>query len=149
MNKIAACIQCGTHYVPKTSYPKPCKNGDIVDVPVKPSKYCPSCHKERKATNRHSQAARLNHYGISEMDFARLVILQEGKCAICKEPVPKPCIDHDHLTGKVRGLLCDACNAGLGFFKDSQTALLSAIQYLKVPPMCYASCIRPSNYPQG
>lgn len=56
---------------------------------------------------------------------------QGGCCAICKAPKGnKLCVDHDHRTGKVRGLLCSNCNAGLGMFKDSEDLLQSAKGYL-------------------
>jgi Recombination endonuclease VII len=42
---------------------------------------------------------------------------QEGKCAICKEPMERPNLDHNHKTGKIRGLLCPRCNLGLGFYE--------------------------------
>lgn len=58
-----------------------------------------------------------------------------GECAICKSSDPKTYYkkfhtDHDHKTGKVRGLLCDQCNKGLGHFKDNIYYLESAIRYL-------------------
>lgn len=76
-------------------------------------------------------------YGISLKEYERLYILQNGLCAICHNPETRNLnaflvVDHDHNTGKVRGLLCGNCNSGLGFFKDSQENLNSAKQYLKI-----------------
>jgi 5-methylcytosine-specific restriction endonuclease McrA len=55
-------------------------------------------------------------------------------CGVCKRPDPDFkhgwVIDHDHQTGKVRGVLCNGCNNGLGRFKDNQTILRLAIEYL-------------------
>src|SRR6266851_2205326 len=56
----------------------------------------------------------LKRYGISEEEYERLLRLQNGVCAICKEkPEGWLCVDHCHLTGKVRGLLCKNCNSAL------------------------------------
>lgn len=58
---------------------------------------------------------------------------QNGVCAICKtNPYPdkKFCVDHDHNTGVVRGLLCDLCNRGIGLMRDDVVILASAIDYL-------------------
>lgn len=64
-----------------------------------------------------------------------MVLAQGGLCAICGElPSGKRAllfIDHDHKTGKVRGLLCGACNAGLGYFKDTTSRMTKAIEYLE------------------
>ncbi len=57
-----------------------------------------------------------------------------NKCAICGgKPLSKRLldIDHDHKTGKIRGLLCRKCNLGLGLFKDNETSLQTAISYLQ------------------
>lgn len=54
---------------------------------------------------------------------------QSGVCAICKSK-SKLNIDHDHITGKVRGLLCTGCNIVLGYAKDSSEILNSAASYL-------------------
>lgn len=60
---------------------------------------------------------------------------QGGTCAICKTVSnidgKNFCVDHDHTTGKVRGLLCHKCNAALGHFKDSTALLLKAADYLE------------------
>jgi hypothetical protein len=74
-------------------------------------------------------------YGITLKDYEHLYILQNGLCGICHRPETRIgqiflVVDHDHKTGKVRGLLCNNCNAGLGFFEDSQSLLSSAGRYL-------------------
>lgn len=55
---------------------------------------------------------------------------QQNKCAICYQLCDNFHIDHCHTTQKVRGLLCGACNKGLGLFKDNQSYLANAIDYL-------------------
>lgn len=77
-------------------------------------------------------------YGLSPEDHHKLLDKQNGVCAICKKPETKIVngkliplsVDHDHVTGKVRGLLCRTCNNALGQFKDSLENLYSAIKYL-------------------
>jgi hypothetical protein len=75
------------------------------------------------------------NYGMTDDDYNSLLNAQDGRCAICKTHQSEfgrmLHIDHDHITGKVRGLLCFRCNSGLGFFRDNCTALLQAVSYLK------------------
>lgn len=74
-------------------------------------------------------------YNITTKDFYQMLEVQGNKCLICKTDKPGKRgfqVDHDHKTGKIRGLLCFRCNVGLGFFVDSVAALKSAIQYLEV-----------------
>jgi hypothetical protein len=56
---------------------------------------------------------------------------QRNRCAICGARLVAPHVDHDHETGAVRGILCPACNHGLGHFGDSVPTLRSAIKYLQ------------------
>jgi hypothetical protein len=71
-------------------------------------------------------------YGLTAEAYATLLSKQNGVCAICRVSSRKALdVDHDHATGKVRGLLCGACNKGLGQFQDSPDILLTAHQYLK------------------
>jgi hypothetical protein len=73
-------------------------------------------------------------YGIKEEDYKAMLEDQEYCCAICgnhfNTQKRRLAIDHDHKTGKIRGLLCDSCNLGLGSFKDDINILQSAIIYL-------------------
>lgn len=81
-------------------------------------------------------------YGIPLADFTARLETQRGLCGICKTDISgswvtptgkqytKAAIDHCHSTGRVRGLLCSPCNAGLGSFKDNIQSLLAAAQYL-------------------
>lgn len=70
-------------------------------------------------------------YGLSAEDFNRLVELQGNSCNICfVKFINTPHVDHCHKTNKVRGLLCSACNKGLGFFKENPIHLANAIKYL-------------------
>src|SRR5207247_2731565 len=74
-------------------------------------------------------ANRLSQYDLTIEEYEKLLEQQEGCCAICQEPVDV--IDHNHKTGETRGLLCRACNAGLGMFRDSTNLLLMACKYLE------------------
>jgi len=61
-------------------------------------------------------------------DYIKLYDDQHGNCKICKEHYDILHVDHDHFTGKVRGLLCGVCNMGLGIYENMQTKF---DQYLK------------------
>ena len=68
-------------------------------------------------------------------DYDALYEKQSGECAICGTDTPggpgeRFRVDHNHDTGEVRGLLCNSCNRGLGYFKDSPTFLSKASTYL-------------------
>lgn len=72
-------------------------------------------------------------YGITLAQFQELEEAQGGVCAICSRRDRRDIrlsVDHDHVTGQVRGLLCQTCNLGLGYFKDSPDFLVSAKNYL-------------------
>ncbi len=70
-------------------------------------------------------------YGITKSEYQAMALNQKGLCAICKrEPLESLRVDHDHGTGKIRALLCDTCNAGLGQFHDDPVIIASAIEYL-------------------
>lgn len=71
-------------------------------------------------------------YGVSLEQYRELVGRQKGRCKICKRrPRTKPLyVDHDHKTGKFRGLLCHTCNSGLGYFKDRKDWVQAAARYL-------------------
>lgn len=74
-------------------------------------------------------------YNISIEKFDEISKNQNNKCIICDTPVELLVIDHCHNSNKVRGLLCDQCNLGLGAFKDNIEILEKAIQYLQNPPL--------------
>jgi len=77
----------------------------------------------------------LHNFNISLKEYYRLHIIQKGNCAICgvNEKILKKHlgVDHNHKTGKVRGLLCNRCNVLLGFATDSKNIFKKAIKYLK------------------
>lgn len=69
-------------------------------------------------------------YGLTTEDYENLQVAQQWRCAIC-EKEKQLIVDHNHSTGKVRGLLCNPCNQALGLFKDDPARLRSAIAYLE------------------
>jgi hypothetical protein len=70
-------------------------------------------------------------YGITMAEYWNMVAVQGGVCAICMKPDGKKLhVDHDHKSGKIRGLLCGNCNKALGLFKDDTKILVTALSYL-------------------
>jgi hypothetical protein len=77
---------------------------------------------------------RFNLYGISESQAVELLQGQSGRCAICEREgtLGSLCIDHDHETGIIRGILCKSCNRALGQFGDNLERVRRAVCYLEV-----------------
>lgn len=83
----------------------------------------------------------LEKFGISEQVYDELLIAQDGKCAICKNDETavdnryglkkRLAVDHNHITGKIRGLLCTKCNSALGFLKEDINIIISMLKYIE------------------
>ena len=83
----------------------------------------------------------LDSFGITIEQYNSLLVKQMGVCAICKKPETfrrsseldtwRLAVDHDHITGKVRGLLCHLCNLALGNMREDEVSLLSMVAYLR------------------
>lgn len=74
-------------------------------------------------------------YGITLEDFHNILHKQNNVCAICMSQFDSPrniCVDHNHNTKEVRGILCNNCNRGIGLLKDNSINLLRAYKYLKL-----------------
>lgn len=87
----------------------------------------PRCKECRRKKNLKSR------YGISLEEYKMILYHQNSGCAICGVVIPMYDyhVDHCHTTNKVRGLLCNKCNRGLGFLGDSIERLEAAIMYLR------------------
>lgn len=68
-------------------------------------------------------------YRISLLEYSEILKKQNAECAICHKK-NKLFVDHDHSSGEVRGLLCNTCNLGLGYFYNDNSLLKSAIKYI-------------------
>lgn len=79
----------------------------------------------------------LKAYGLTKEDYAVLLHWQGGVCAGCKRKPRRSqrlSVDHDHRTGKVRGLLCGRCNTLIGYLHEDDDLLAALAQYLRHPP---------------
>lgn len=106
----------------------------------------PDKRKRREALNANARRWRANNpekaknsyyryqYGITLEQYNQMLLTQGNVCAICRKGESvlgrSLCVDHDHKTGKPRGLLCLDCNSGIGHLKDDTSYLLRAIKYL-------------------
>lgn len=84
-------------------------------------------------------------YGLTEADYELMLRDQGGKCLICgiEQSLTRNNrlnVDHDHSSGKVRGLLCGRCNTGLGMFGDSTVRVERALAYLEYWNWEHGSC---------
>ncbi len=87
--------------------------------------YCKSCKNAKQRDARF-----LSTYGLTADTLQARLDAQDGLCAICRLR-PAVHVDHDHLVGTVRGVVCFRCNVGLGHFRDSAATLRAAIDYLE------------------
>ena len=73
-----------------------------------------------------------NRYGLTPDDYKTMLLAQDYKCMICAKTSEKNLdVDHCHETGKVRELLCNNCNRGIGYLQDDPLILENALAYLK------------------
>lgn len=101
---------------------------------------CKQCNREWAREHRLKNPDHYRHmdlkqnYGITPTQYQAFYKDQNGVCAICLKPETSKRgwlhVDHHHLTGKVRGLLCGKCNSGIGLLGEDEKVLASAIQYL-------------------
>lgn len=87
----------------------------------------------KKANRERQKRNRLKKYGITEQQKQLILQAQEYQCPICERFLAEqtvPSIDHCHVTGSVRGILCRRCNSALGLFEESPELLERAAEYL-------------------
>jgi hypothetical protein len=124
-----ACRDCG-RVLPPDAFPRFKRSADGRGT------YCKPCHNARGRASKQARhgGSRNYHlkqpYGITAADYDRMLAEQGGLCALCRER-PAEHVDHDHVTGRVRGLLCFCCNQGLGNFRDRADVLRLAVGYLQ------------------
>ena len=114
------------------------------DRPIGITSACKECTKARVKKSwvprQQSSYKLMAQYGLTIEDYETLLHKQKGVCAICKKEesaksnkgyIKSLAVDHCHSTGKVRGLLCQDCNLGIGKLKDNVDLVESALNYLK------------------
>ncbi len=136
--KTKRCSQCKEAKESSAFYKSQWENGS----------WCKMCVRKNYADRRDKVrwARILRDYGISQADYTAMFEAQGGVCDICKKPERAQrfkflAVDHDHLTNKIRGLLCHRCNAGLGNFNDAIGLFRAAADYLEKHRACSTSVI--------
>ncbi|WP_352302763.1 endonuclease VII domain-containing protein [Kineosporia sp. NBRC 101731] len=76
------------------------------------------------------QKQKLAKYGLTPERYEEMLEQQQGRCAICRRDEPLV-IDHDHLTGIVRELLCNKCNCAIGLLRDDPALVRASARYLE------------------
>lgn len=108
------CAKCGEHATNMTAK----------------SPYCKRCRRDKRM---------MIHYGLSAVQVDALIAKAEGRCPLCKKQTTRWSVDHDHTCcpGKkscgdcVRGVICDLCNRGIGFFQDDPASMRRAAEYVE------------------
>ncbi len=88
--------------------------------------------RNREDPHRHEKR-RARVYGLSTDAYNAILARQHGGCGVCKRTGLELCVDHDHATNKVRGLLCHNCNKALGLFQDDPDVTEAATAWLRQP----------------
>ena len=131
------CVECA-----KRNSQRRWDEGKTTEWKQKKKEQVNACNRRRyksltpEEKRKRNRAQQVSLYGLTLEQYDAMFIEQKGVCAICGYPETNPkktnmCIDHDHNTGKVRSLLCDRCNRGIGVFGDNIQLLEKSILYLK------------------
>ena len=102
-----------------------------------PDGFTGKCKECAKSTAKPYREGHLNrNYGITEQTYLDMLAKQNHVCAVCfrtetRKKFKLLAVDHDHMTGKIRGLLCHKCNVVLGLVDDNKETLIALINYLK------------------
>lgn len=120
---------------------------ECVRLDSKSERFLEKTRKWRAENKRQMKHNNLKKFGISILDYEAILRKQDFKCAICRtdldlhsgKTAAGPAVDHCHQTNRVRGILCQCCNRGIGLLKDSCEVLAAAILYLKEVEDCPSS----------
>jgi hypothetical protein len=124
-----ACLQCGEEFAGERRYSEESGRGIFC------SRACKEMY--RRQSGRVAAASRKHYYRSKYgLTIAQVEAMRDGGCSVCGTSQSEGRwgnlhIDHDHATGRVRGVLCNECNFGLGKFKDSPALLRAAAEYLE------------------
>jgi hypothetical protein len=92
-------------------------------------------HSRPEIKMKHAERWHIKEYGISLQDREVIMKEQDGKCAVCGDILikegNKTCLDHNHITGKIRGIVCHNCNCALGYIKDNSDIAEAMVRYLQ------------------
>ena len=134
------CKHCGITVSSLEDVPEVFASNGVRDGKRRYRNECRKCHStigsKRNMEKYHENRSKylLDKYGIDEEVYNNMFDSQQGCCAICKKHQTtfsiRLAVDHDHVTGKVRGLLCQSCNQALGLLQDSLTNISNALEYL-------------------
>jgi hypothetical protein len=142
---MAKCIRCSTEFSGRTNK-KYCSKtcGDntrrdrwIASNPERVKELRKKQNQKQRLAIRDSHLRRT--YGIGLEQFYDIMEEQDYSCKICSVYIEefadkikhRACVDHDHKTGSIRGVLCHSCNRGLGAFRDSPAIIRKAADYLQ------------------
>jgi hypothetical protein len=133
--QLKVCIECEKEKPLESYY-------DRVGTKDGKRRICIDCHKIKSAASKAKKGPLefrdewlKAYYGITTIDYNKMLLLQNGLCKICSVSqldLETPLVvDHDHKTMKIRGLLCDSCNKALGYMQDKINSFQKAITYLE------------------
>ena len=148
----AVCLTCTEALPPVPNGMKRCSRClEIKEISAfnmdrgKPYSYCRTCHRQYK-NDRHDSEKRRDenlrrNYGITSEQYELMFLRQGGVCAACRRPetaiapytnkIRKLAVDHCHVTGLIRELLCETCNKLLGYLEKDPERVEMVVEYLK------------------
>lgn len=134
------CTKCKVSKKPNEFYKDARRKNGVTSWCRECWKIQEAIHRERLGPKGRKNKKLKNLYGITIDQYQDMLKEQNNLCAVCdnkesiinvkSNKVQKLSVDHDHITGKVRGLLCTACNKGLGLLKDDPDIVLKGYNYL-------------------